>query len=125
MPNDWSRMGPDGMAMLRQWVKDQKKAVGFTVTTSAGTTVRTNLNIPQQGKFLLGFGFSKTIPDGPVSVLVNNEKFVDEIDGSFLDVAQINEEFYYYPRPLTGIDKLVLEITDAAARQVKFTAFYI
>lgn len=125
MPNDWSRMGPDGMQMLRQWVKDQKKAVGFTVTTSAGTETKVNLNIPQQGKFLLGFGFVREIPDGPVSILVNNERFIDEIDGSFLDVSNINEEFYYYPRPLTGIDKLVLIVNDSAARQAKFCAYYI
>lgn len=125
MPNDWSRMGPDGMAMLRQWVRDQKKAVGLIVTTAAGNQVRANLNIPQQGKFLLGFGFSGVIPNGPVNILVNNEKFIDELHGSFLDVAQITEEFYYYPRPLTGIDKLVLEITDSGAQQVRFAAYYI
>jgi len=130
MPNDWSRMGSKGMDFLRQWVNNQKKSQGSRIVTSVGTQVTQDLNIQQQGKFLLGFGFAadKTgfgVPQGLVNILVNNEKFITDLEGTFLDVSLIEEEFYFYPRPLTGIDKITIQITDSIAQTAIFAAYYI
>jgi len=125
MPNDWSRFDDSQMSQIRDFVNDQKKVVGLVVSTAAGTQVEVNLDIPQQGKLLLGFCFVNVVPNGPVNVLLNNEKFVDSVNGRFFVQGVNNSEFYYYPRPLTGIDKLTLQVTDTAAQQVLFAAYYI
>lgn len=124
-PGDWARMNEKQLQDLRNFVADQKKCVGTIIATAAGAQVSVNLTIPQRGKMLLGFAFIKTIPQGAVSLYLNNEKFVDNMNGEFFNRATLVEEFFYYPRPLTGLDQLQIDITDTAAQSCPFAAYYI
>lgn len=123
---------PATLQDIRQYVKDQKKSFGQRITTAAGTQVEEQLIFPSAATFLLGFCFVQEpgtpttgVPFGTVSVLVNNEKFISGVPGPALDVTNRTLEYFEYPRPLAGVDKVVLQITDTASRIVNFTVYYI
>ena len=123
---------PATLQDVRNFVKDQKKSFGQRITTAAGTQVETPLVFPSAATFLLGFAFVQEpgapavgVPFGTVTVLVNNEQFISGAPGPSLDVTGKAMEYYEYPRPLAGVDKVVLQITDTASRVVNFTVYYI
>jgi len=117
---------------IREFVKNQKKSFGQRITTAAGSQVEIPLIFPSAAAFMLGFCFVQEpgtpavgVPFGTINVLVNNEQFVSGVPGPALDVTGKSFEYYEYPRPLTGVDKVVLQITDTASRVVNFTIYYI
>ncbi len=129
MPNDWSRFNPGAMEQIRDYVEDQVKAVGATIVTSSGTRATAELIIPQQGKFLMGIGWVGTVaapvPQGPFNLILNNEKILESVDARFYDVALITNVYYPIPRPLTGVDKLIIEVTDTVGASRLFCAWYV
>lgn len=123
---------PANLEEVRGFVRDQKKVFGQVFTTSAGTQVDIPLIFPTAGAFLLGLAFVQNptnsavgVPIGTVNIQVNNEQFVSGLPASFLDVTGKTFEYYEFPRPLSGVDKVVLQVTDTASRSCYFAVYYI
>jgi len=123
---------PANLNEVRQFVRDQKKSFGQVLATAAGVQKEFPLIFPTAGAFLLGFAFIQDpsnsaigVPLGTCNILVNGEQLVSGLPCPFLNVTGRTFEYYEYPRPLSGVDKVVLQITDTASRNVFFSVFYI
>jgi hypothetical protein len=114
-----------GLEDVRQYTAEQKKCFGQTITTVAGGSVTANVKFPQAGGQLLGFGFTKTVPLGSVTVMVNNEVLVQDINGAFLDLTNKNFEYYDFPRPLSATDVIKVTCQSTAVQQCFFAVYYI
>jgi len=130
-----SGQGPERPATLnevRDFVKNQKKVFGQVLVTAAGVQKEFPLIFPTAGAFLLGVGFSIDpsnpavgVPLGTCNLLVNGDQIISGLPCPFLNVSFRDFEYFEYPRPLAGVDKVVLQITDTASRNVFFSVYYI
>lgn len=114
-----------GLEAARDFTLSQKKSFGQTITTIAGAPKTENVKFPQAGGTMLGFGFTKSVPDGAVTIMVNNEILIQDLNGAFLDLTNKNFEFYAYPRPLSATDVIKVTVTDTAVKNVFFAVYYV
>lgn len=122
---------PASLQDVRDFVREQKKVFGQRIATTANVEISISLIFPSAATFLLGFAFAPDVagttgvPDGTMNVLVNNEQFVSGVPCAFLNVANRTFEYFAFPRPLAGVDKVLLQITATRSETVNFAIYYI
>lgn len=105
-----------------QVARSKKALKGFSIASSAGTTVTASIPLPGTAKYLLGI---KTVNKVTASALLNNfdvslnnEKVVDNINCGFTEATYgangNNEGYLECFRPLTGKDVLNIAMTASA-----------
>ena len=61
-----------------------------------------------------------------VTIIINNEVIVNKVDPTFYGNAFTDDEYYFYPRPLSGQDTISYSATgQGATNNHHVTFFYI
>lgn len=58
--------------------------------------------------------------------IINNEIVIDQTAPAFFSPDFMDDEYYYFPRPLSGTDQLTVNITNSlGAQSVRMIVYYI
>ena len=121
---------------IRTLVKKQNRIKGYNFSVTTGTN-NFNLQLSGTARILLGLALvprtlTSTIgQDGftqitGVTLKVNNEIVIENLDPNFLSNFFNNDEYYYLPRPLSGTDEITLTFTNpGATEQASLAIYYI
>ena len=113
---------------VRNWIKKQKRSRGFAFDVPVGTTPF-NIDISGTARIFLGFAFIQADEDfadqATMTFLINNEVVIEDVFMSFFSNEFTDEEYYSFPRPLSGTDSVTLRITAPTAQQVRMIIYYI
>ena len=121
---------------IRTLIKKQNRIKGYNFSVTTGTS-NFNLQLSGTARILLGLAFvPRTITssigsDGfihitGVTLKVNNEIVIENLDPNFLSNFFMQDEYYYLPRPLSGTDEITLTFTNpGATEQASLAIYYI
>ncbi len=103
---------------IRQLIKKQKRSRGFRFNL-INSLATENLNISGSARIFLGFAFSfepDTSANFPpfVNLTINNEVIIQDVNPNFYTARYMDDEYYFYPRPLSGQDTVTLVMQPAA-----------
>ena len=113
---------------IRKFIKQQKRARGYFYNLVDGANNGLNVELSGTAKFMLGLALNKaSIQAGQLTITlkVNNEVIFQDLDGTFLSEEYTDDEYYYFPRPLSGQDSIILDIQSSGAQDVAFAWYYI
>jgi hypothetical protein len=121
---------------IRTLIKKQNRIKGYNFSVTTGTT-NFNLQLSGTARILLGLalvprtltasigneGFTQITG---VTLKVNNEIVIENLDPNFLTNFFNNDEYYYLPRPLSGTDEITITFTNpGATEQASLAIYYI
>ena len=121
---------------IRTLVKKQNRIKGYTFGVATGTN-NFNLQLSGTARILLGLSL---IPRNPgtsiatqgfqdvtgVTLKVNNEIIIENLDPNFLGNMFNTDEYYYLPRPLSGTDEITISFNNPGATEnVSLAIYYI
>ena len=121
---------------IRTLIKKQNRIKGYNFSVVTGTN-NFNLQLSGTARILLGLalvprtltasigneGFTQITG---VTLKVNNEIVIENLDPNFLTNFFNNDEYYYLPRPLSGTDEITLTFTNpGATEQASLAIYYI
>ncbi len=121
---------------IRTLIKKQNRIKGYNFSVTTGTT-NFNLQLSGTARILLGLalvprtltasiGNEGFINITGVTLKVNNEIVIENLDPNFLTNFFNNDEYYYLPRPLSGTDEITLTFTNpGATEQASLAIYYI
>jgi len=120
---------PPNMAKIQAFVGKQKRVKGYPLGVQVGSN-SFRIELSGDAKLFLGFSLrwdeeTISVPDLPpsISLTINNDIVIDRIHPKFFNGAYISNEFYEFPRPLSGRDNIVLTM-DGIANINIYSAFY-
>ncbi|MCH7850938.1 MAG: hypothetical protein IH845_04820 [Nanoarchaeota archaeon] len=113
---------------IRTLIKKQKRVRGFrfNLVTSNQTF---NINISGSARIFLGFVFSFE-PDTPANfpaffnLTINNEVVIQDVNPNFFTQRYMDDEYYFFPRPLSGQDDITLQTQPAVAAIILDVGIY-
>jgi len=118
---------------IRTQVKKQNRIKGYNFSVTTGTN-NFNLQLSGTARILLGLALiPRSIVGNPVggfqtiatvSLKVNNEIVIENLDPNFLTNFFMNDEYYYLPRPLSGTDEITITFTNPGATELANLAIY-
>lgn len=121
---------------IRTLIKKQNRIKGYNFSVVTGTN-NFNLQLSGTARILLGLalvprtatasigneGFTQITG---VTLKVNNEIVIENLDPNFLTNFFNNDEYYYLPRPLSGTDEITITFTNpGATEQTSLAIYYI
>jgi len=116
---------------VRALIKKQKRAKGYDFSVDSGTS-EFNLDLSGTARIFLGFclllenGTTFTAQPDTFNFVINNEIIIDQTAPLFFSPEFMDDEYYYFPRPLSGTDELKVTFQNSAAEQtVKMLVYYI
>lgn len=121
---------------IRTLIKKQNRIKGYNFSVVTGTN-NFNLQLSGTARILLGLALvprtsSASIgSDGFINITgvtlkVNNEIVIENLDPNFLTNFFNNDEYYYLPRPLSGTDEITITFTNpGATEQASLAIYYI
>lgn len=121
---------------IRTLIKKQNRIKGYNFSVTTGTS-NYNLQLSGTARILLGLALvPRTVnaaigTDGftqitGVTLKVNNEIVIENLDPNFLGNFFMQDEYYYLPRPLSGTDEITLTFTNpGATEQASLAIYYI
>lgn len=113
---------------MQQFIRCQKRIVGFQFTVQAGSTLTSKLDIDGTARIMLGFNLVGAGDEQLVSfsLQVNNDLVIQPTAISNLSSNFIDEEYYSIPRPLSGRDSVEVTFNNVGPQQIVTLAiFYI
>jgi hypothetical protein len=118
---------------IRTLIKKQNRIKGYSFSVVSGTN-NFNLQLSGTARILLGLALiPRTLTGAPltgfqtintVSLKVNNEIVIENLDPNFLAQFFQNDEYYYLPRPLSGTDEITITFTNPGATELASLAIY-
>jgi len=115
---------------VRSFIKKQKRARGFQFGISTGVNKNT-IELSGTARIFLGFSifFSPdedfgTLPD-KVTFTINNEIVIQDVNPNFFTPDFMDDEYYSFPRPLSGTDTIELETEGNADVDLFLIVYYI
>jgi len=115
---------------FRNFVKKQKRTDGYELACAI-TTNTFALNISGDAEMMLGFAILNSddatsgVASTAMTFTVNNEIIVSKTNPNFFNYLFTDEEFYYFPRPLNGRDKINVTLESPSVENVSFVIYYI
>lgn len=117
---------------VRAVIRRQKRARGFRFGVVAGGGAANVFDIPLSGtaRVFLGFSllFDETVPASvplDITITINNEIVIDQVPPGFFNPAFMDDEYYFFPRPLSGQDTITLTVNGTAIIDLLLIAYYI
>lgn len=115
---------------VRSLIKKQKRAKGYTQAVATGSN-EFNLDLSGTARIFLGFailldGTDLTSQPEQFDFIINNEIIISETHPAFFSPAFMDDEYYFFPRPLSGTDELTVKYQNSAnAQTVRLLVYYI
>lgn len=120
---------------VRSWIKRQKRYAGFRIPLGTGGNPDVTLDIPGgNARIWLGWSVSVINPtpgipapiDPDINLLINTELVITRANYRFFAQENMDEDYYYFPRPLSGTDKIkVNALNNGAAGTLLIKVAYI
>jgi len=112
---------------IRSLIKKQKRAKGYMFPCQANLVQDFNLDISGSARIFLGFSllFDTRLTPPEFSLKINNEILIQQVNPQFFTNLFQTDEFYFFPRPLSGSDSVVSTIRSLAAVDVNMIVYYI
>lgn len=115
------------LADVKKIVDNAQKVVGTTFTSAAGTTTP-SIQLPATAKYIVGFVFAGSNGTDTFSLLINNERAIDNATAvAYQALAGKPLEGYYpFMRPVAGATSINLSyVSVAGGDQITFQIVYI
>ncbi len=115
---------------IRTLIKKQKRVRGFRFNLITSDQ-QFNINISGSARIFLGFALSfepDTTANFPPSMTltINNEVVIQQVSPNFFTQRYMDDEYYFFPRPLSGQDDVILNTQPAVAAIIlDFAVYYI
>lgn len=111
---------------VRNLIQHQKKIKGFGLNNAVGTNNH-NLTLSGDARLLLGFALSSSADNDIITLKVNNEFLLENIPASAISVQNktLGDDYYIFPRPLSGQDEIVLTYISTGAVLRQFAMYYL
>lgn len=108
------RMGLD-VQQVQNYIKRQKRCTGENFVLETGDNPGLQVQLPGNARVLLGFVLAFTteggaLPDGNLSLIINNEIVIDDVFVTFYGADFTDEEYFFIPRPLSGQDDIEFRV---------------
>jgi hypothetical protein len=118
------------LEQVREYVKNQKRVKGYRITADTGNTTQ-QVRLSGDARMLLGFSIllvpaqvtADTIPE-TFTMTINNETVINQCSPKFFSPDFCDDEYYEFPRPLSGTDDITLYISNSNAAQAVNIIFY-
>ena len=113
---------------IRKFIKQQKRSRGFLYNLVQGSNNGLSVELSGTARFLLGFSVNKaslSVGQVTISLKVNNEVILQDVDATFLSSEFTDDEYYYFPRPLSGQDSIILDIQSTGSFDLATSWYYI
>lgn len=91
---------------IRRLIKRQKRAKGYEFLLASGQTETFNINISGTARIFLGFAVQRISDElaEELTMQINNEVIIETVDPQFFEAGFMDDEYYFFPRPLSGTD---------------------
>lgn len=114
---------------VQQYIKRQKKAKGFSQLLTLGDNNTVDVKLPGSARVMLGFSLdgilgAGVVLNGQVTLQINNEIMIENVPVKFFSAAFTDEEYYFFPRPLSGNDDIKLFVKGVTAVYTIESIFY-
>jgi len=118
------------IATVQAFIRNQKRARGFEFPIIAGNNSDLRIELSGSARMMLGFAITQTesaVLDRAkgMSFTVNNDLIIDNVNVDKFGPEFTDDEFYFYPRPLSGTDTFKLNIVGQNANIIFMTIYYI
>jgi len=116
---------------VRAIIRRQKKARGFRLGLVAGANADLDIQISGDARTFLGFAvlFANVAPGAvatQMTMTVNDEIVINQVPPLFFTPDFMDDEYYFFPRPLSGQDDIELNITvTGGTLDFLFVVYYI
>jgi len=114
---------------VRSVIRKQVRAKGFLFGLSNGSN---NEDIQLSGTARVFLGFSLDQVDVAAAnaatqftITINNEIVIDSVHPVFFSSAFMDDEYYFFPRPLSGQDTITIDIESPADENMQMIVYYI
>lgn len=119
---------------IRTLVKKQQRVKGYAYSVTTGTTTN-NIQLSGTARIFLGLALIPRNPGNPiqtegfqriatVTLKINNEIIIQDVDPNFLSAMFNTDEYYYLPRPLSGTDEITISFTNPGATELANLIIY-
>lgn len=113
---------------VRTLIKKQKRTAGFRFLLETSST-QVPLAISGSARIFLGFildlnPFTVTNFPPHMDLVINNEIVIDQTNPVFFTKQYMDDEYYFFPRPLSGQDNVILKFDAAIAETTLDVAVY-
>lgn len=116
---------------VRAIIRRQKRCRGFRFGLVAGINADLNIQISGDARTFLGFSVlldNQTAGADPteMTLTINNEIVISQVDPQFFSPDFMDDEYYFFPRPLSGQDDIELSVTnDVGTVDFLLAVYYI
>jgi len=114
---------------VRSVIRRQKRAKGFRFGIAAGSN-EFDIQLSGTARVFLGFSllFDEAdpliVPDD-INITINNEIVIDQVPPGFFNPAFMDDEYYFFPRPLSGQDTITLNVNGTGDIDLLVIVYYI
>ncbi len=115
---------------VRTWIKKQKRAKGYVHALGAASGANEfNLDISGSARIFLGFALLFTEsgiaaqPDS-FTMQINDEIVINQVQPTFFSPDFMDDEYYFFPRPLAGTDTVDVFYNNPGPAQTVFMIVY-
>lgn len=105
---------------IRTLIKKQKRTRGFRFLLTTSNRTLNLSNISGTARIFLGFVVN-FLPDTPanfppfINLTINNEVIIQDVNPDFFTQRFMDDEYYFFPRPLSGQDNITLQVQGSVA----------
>lgn len=114
------------IASVQELIKAQKKTKGFRFDVPTGDQ-EFQMDLVGDASIYLGLALAGTdLRNGNISLIINNEIIIDRSQLRFLSNEFNDDEYYLFPRPLSGTDDIKVKFQDMVLQQnIDIINYYI
>jgi len=108
--------GKLSIEQVRAIIRRQKLAKGFRFGLTAGTNESLQLKISGTARTFLGFAILErqqvnNAVGTQMTITINNEIVINQVPPEFFSPDFMDDEYYFFLRPLSGQDEILLDVT--------------
>ncbi len=116
---------------VRQIIRNQKRSRGFAFALSIGANNSFDIQLSGTARVFLGFALSSLATEDPnlapdqITITINNEIVIQEVLPRFFTDEFMDDEYYFFPRPLSGQDTITVQFNAIGGFTVQMIVYYI
>lgn len=119
------------LQQVQEFIRCQKRSRGYEFDLSVGDNPNLYVDLSGSADLLLGLAiavrdddYTSTLYNGTVDLQVNNDIVIESHPLRLLTYKFIEDEYYFFPRPLSGSDDIKLNIRNVTDAQILDVVMY-